>query len=92
MNGRALQKEFGGFPAKTIFRKMGWEFTDIATAATSTSQQGKTTGFANKTSELVEKWKTNTSKKCRHPNTDEELSDKPEKKMKKIRDDSDIKE
>ena len=92
MNGRALQKEFGGFSAKAIFKKMGWELADQTPAATPASEQGKTTGFANKTSELVEKWKTNAAKKSRRLNEDERLLEKQERKKKKMENASDPKE
>ena len=59
MNGAALEREFGGLSANGIFKKVGWLTTPTnapQTLATDKKNQTRTT-------ELMEKWKTNKARK-----------------------------
>ena len=59
MNGAALEKEFGGLSANGIFKKEGW-----VTPSTNAPQAPTTDKkIPTRTTELMEKWKTNKARK-----------------------------
>ena len=62
MNGLALEKKFGGLSAAAIFKKLGWEVTPSTPPSTPTNSP-PTKKHQTKTTELVEKWKTNNAAK-----------------------------
>ena len=82
MNGAALEREFGGLSANDIFKKEGWLVSTQPTIVTDKKNPTRTT-------ELMEKWKSNATKKAHkredkdetsaevQPNTSHHVTKKP---------------